>query len=257
VWRLALAVVASTGCSRIVGIRDSTRTVDGQVVEDAPYVAAVRADSPIGYFRLDETAGVGAIDFSGGASGTYLGNVALGQPGAFPDAGTSVGFDGSDSAVSLANRFDFTGMTAFSLEAWIQPSFQGTFHEIGSRWQQPPDRAGFTWWQDGAGFGFERDASAMQAQLVAYDGAFVENQWAYVVATYDGTTMAIYVNGKQEATTTSAIATPEVSLTTLIGAANGDAGNATFLGNIDEYAIYDHALTPERVSAHYAAATNM
>jgi hypothetical protein len=197
-----------------------------------PYVAAVRADSPIGYFRLDETAGVDAIDFTGGASGTYLGNVALGQPGAFPDAGTSVGFDGNDSAVSLANRFDFTGMTAFSLEAWIQPSFQGTFHEIGSRWQQPPDRAGFTWWQDGAGLGFERDASTMQAQLVAYDAAFVENQWAYVVATYDGTTMAI-------------------------GAANGNAGNATFLGNIDEYAIYDHALTPQRVSAHYAAATHM
>ena len=218
------------------------------------YADVVLADSPIGYFHLDETSGVDAIDATGGASGTYLGNFKLRQPGAFADSGTSVGFDGSNGGVSLAKRFDFTGTMAYSLEAWIQPgTFDGTFHEIGSRWAQPPDRAGFTWYQQNAGFGFERDGSGGELQ-VPDSSTFVENAWTYVVATYDGTTMAIYVNGRRQAAMLATYSTPEVNLATMIGAANGDPRSATFLGNIDEYAIYDHALSADSVAAHYAAA---
>jgi hypothetical protein len=258
VRRCALAIVVVTGCARIAGIPDyeaSDAGLDASVAQQSPYVAAVLADSPMGYFRLDEISSAAAVDVTGGTSGTYVGNVMRGQAGAFPDSGTSVGFDGSDGAVSLENRFDFIGVSAFSLEAWIRPTgFDGDFHEIGSRWHEPSGRAGYTWYQDDDGFGFERDISDSNSDLVAVNGVFVQNEWAYVVATYDGMTMAIYVDGLLQAATTSTISTPEVSLSTMIGAANGSPDDTPFHGNIDEYAIYDHALAVDRVSAHYAAA---
>jgi hypothetical protein len=161
------------GCDRLLGL-SPVRPLDAAIDSRyPPYVSAVLADSPVGYFRLDETTGVAAVDLVGGPNGTYVGNVMLAQPGAFSDANTSVGFDGANSAVTLADRFDFTGTKPFSLEAWIRPSFQGTFHELGSRWQVPPGRAGYTWYQDGDGIGFERDASDAQTDLAAVSGVLV------------------------------------------------------------------------------------
>jgi hypothetical protein len=260
VSRFALAVIAVTSCARIAGIPEyesSDAGTDASVRQDSPYVTAVLADSPLGYFRLDETIGDDAIDLMDGSSGTYVGNISFAQPGAFPDSGTSVGFDGSDAAVSLANRFDFMAMDAFSLEAWIRPtSFDGDFHEIGSRWHQPPNRAGYTWFQDDDGVGFERDISDTNSDLAAANGVFVVDQWAYVVATYDGATLVVYVDAVQKATKPSPISTPEVNLATMIGAANGSPHDTPFEGDIDEYAVYGHALAADRVTAHYAAANN-
>jgi hypothetical protein len=254
VSRFALAVIAIAGCAQIAGI-PGYAGVDASVRSDSPYVTAVLADSPVGYFRLDETIGDDAADVTQGSSGTYVGNVSFALPGAFPDSGTSVGFDGSDAGVSLANRFDFTGTDAFSLEAWIRPtSFDGDYHEIGSRWHQPQARAGYTWFQSNDGVGFERDMSGSNGALAAANGVFVVNEWAYVVATYDGTTMTVYVDAVQRATMTSTFPTPDADLPTMIGAANGSPNATPFQGDIDEYAIYTGALSSDRVSAHYDAA---
>jgi hypothetical protein len=51
----------------------------------ADYRAAVMADTPSGYWRLDETSGTAAADASGnGNAGTYAGGVTLNEPGPSP-----------------------------------------------------------------------------------------------------------------------------------------------------------------------------
>jgi Concanavalin A-like lectin/glucanases superfamily len=260
--RFALAVVVSTGCAQLIHIPGYESSDDGGP-SNAPdalqmYANAVLADSPVAYFHLDEMSGAAAIDAAAdGSNGTYLGNITLGQPGAFLDSGTSVGFAGSDAGLLLGDRFAFSGRAKFSLEAWIQPtSFDGNFHEIGSRWRQPTGREGYTWYQANGNFGFERDASDAETSNIGVDNMLHLNAWSHVVATYDGTTMVIYVDGLEQGSTTSTLSLPVVDLAAMIGAANGSPLATPFNGNIDEYAVYDHALAPDRVAAHYEAAQN-
>src|SRR5215831_14920886 len=62
------------------------------------YSSAVLADHPVAYYRLGETSGTTAVDSSGnGSNGTYVGGVALGQPGALlpGDTDPAAGFNGS------------------------------------------------------------------------------------------------------------------------------------------------------------------
>jgi hypothetical protein len=54
----------------------------GLADDPAAYREAVMADGPIGYWRLDEPAGTLARDETGQWDGTYVGDLAQGQPGA-------------------------------------------------------------------------------------------------------------------------------------------------------------------------------
>ncbi|HEY1551456.1 MAG TPA: LamG domain-containing protein [Kofleriaceae bacterium] len=266
--RLALAVVVSTGCAQLIHIPGYTGSdgnaddedagvsmADGKVAPSA-YATAVLMDSPIGWYHLDDTDTNTALDAVNTTSpGTYKGEVTLGKPGAFTDSGTSVNFAGSDAGIDLGSNFDFLGRDAFTLEAWIRPTnFDGQYHDLGSRWHQPIGQSGYVWYQIGSDVGFERDVAGSGDNAGA-DNVFTLNQWSYVVATYDGTTMTIYVDGAVQGSTTSSRSLLEVTLSTMIGAANGSPTATPFNGDIDEYAIYDHALALDRIVAHFSAAT--
>jgi hypothetical protein len=81
---------------------------------------------------------------------------------------------------------------------------------------------------------------------------------AHVVATYDGTTISIYVNGLIDNSTsgTGPITNYDASDFGLgIGNTYG-GGNGGFVGVIDEVAIYNYALSATRILAHYQAGSN-
>src|SRR5678815_5131241 len=86
------------------------------------------------------------------------------------------------------------------------------------------------------------------------------NQWYYVVGVYDGTNISTYVNGVLRASTNFA-GVPRPNTNSLIpltfGArADGASGYFTYSGSIDEAALYNVALSPSRILAHYQAGTN-
>lgn len=76
----------------------------------------------------------------------------------------------------------------------------------------------------------------------------------HVVATNDGTTSRMYVNGAQVA---SMPAGPSILSTSgaSIGNIEGAASTDYFRGRVGNVAFYGHALTADRVAAHYAALT--
>jgi hypothetical protein len=79
-------------------------------------------------------------------------------------------------------------------------------------------------------------------------------RFSHVVATYDGTSGAIYLNGTlvDSAASTTQLASTTNPLT--IGAGRGGV-YCYFRGALDEVALYGTALAEARIQAHYAAGT--
>ncbi|MDD5062975.1 MAG: DUF2341 domain-containing protein, partial [Candidatus Marinimicrobia bacterium] len=85
------------------------------------------------------------------------------------------------------------------------------------------------------------------------------NEWVYVAATRDGSTLKFYINGVLDKTTTGVTQTVNFgSCNTLLIGTDVDSGCAGSLGNywpgrIDEVKIYDYARTAAQVKADYNA----
>lgn len=117
------------------------------------------------------------------------------------------------------------------------------------------DRRGWDLLVGSDGLAFERWASNSASPAVAGSGPVAVDVWHHVVATFDGTVSRLYVDGVRVAQTTTTIAIPPRTSTLTIahqGCACG--GTTAFLGEVDELAIYDKALTDGQITTHFAAA---
>jgi hypothetical protein len=227
----------------------------GDVLRGPPYVVAVLEDQPVAYWRFGEPSGTRAADSSGnGNDATYVGAVSLGAPGAIAgDPDTAAGFDGATAFVDAADRFAFGGTQPFSLEAWVSPAAVGTYVGIASRddAMTGPPSEGYLFFvgpNDGP-IGFQRiDASNLSTASTT--GTPAAGAYAYVVATFDGVDMTIYLNGELQNTQTGSFTIAGATSHFVVAAEAGGTGNF-FSGAIDEAAVYDHPLTADRVKTHW------
>ena len=238
------------------------------------YNSLVTSDGALEYLRLNEpavnvTANAGAL---GAAANGVDSNT--GTPVAGPDAPLFPGFEATNGAIFFngANDYvellnppglNFTG--PITLEAWVQPSAS----------------------QNGNGdiiaHGYNDTANAEVAlrvngtssyQISAYDGntdhgvtapipaADLDGNWIHLVGTYDGASWNLYRNGVLAASASDSTGSLIVSNANWAVGARGRWKNGAgyplnglqrqFTGAIDEVAIYNHALTLNRVQTHFA-----
>jgi hypothetical protein len=212
------------------------------------YAATVLADSPLGYWRLDDTS-LMALDSSGnGHHGSYQGGLLQEQPGVLAGNAAATFADNNDH-IEIPGPFGFTGTTPFSVEAWFVGSApQG---QIVSKMSY--DGMAYSGWFLSTAV---PPTSVRFNRLVASGsgidgGTIVPDQWHHVVAVFDGTTALLYLDGVKVNDITQSGDLAAVTPSVRIG--DGDTwGN--FQGTIDEVAIYDQALSASRIAAHYAAA---
>ena len=217
---------------------------------DAQYSAAVLADNPIGYWRFEEVAG-SAIDSSGNSrDGTYMNGV---TPGLFPGpvgiGGTAAAFDGSTGFVDLPGSWGGVGMTELTLEAWVNTADPptGDFQAIIAG-HDPNSFAHFQLHNVGS-TGPYTDVGFISAPIPA---ATPTGVWRHVVMTAKSGETKVYVDGAQiGATVPTAFSNIAESSNVDIGI--GHVGTRWFSGLMDEVAIYDTALSEERVLAHLVA----
>lgn len=200
------------------------------------YAAAVTADEPAVYWRFEDTF-----------------EDEMGLYGLLPSGVRYVEGPGDPSNYALAGRVSNTdapglyGITSFSYELWFNP--------IGLSSQSY--------------LLFRRVGGTQQAMIYAYNperleyfseydpnrpGVEVPNQtdqWHHAVFAYDDTVpeMRVYLNGELVDTREGAAAAGDGTELHIGGSDQGD----NFNGYIDEVAIYDQALTPEQVQAHFNA----
>ncbi|MFO0677971.1 MAG: LamG domain-containing protein [Polyangiaceae bacterium] len=224
------------------------------------YGDTVRADSPIAYFPLDESASPVSDDnenFQGVASG----NVRFGATG-LVGGGTGIELDGTGK-IDVPFDFALNPLGDFSYEAWyLVPSMVTIGRDVP--WSLVTSREAFTGYMmyvspgsadqaytqlGGNGTWFATPLQAAGARDVPH----------HMVTTYDATTKlaTLYVDGvvASSVTVTPGI-TRNSSAPFRIGAgATEGTGQFFFRGTLDEVALYGKALTPADVARHYEVGT--
>lgn len=252
---LVYLAVATGGCGRIGfdSICGSGPCGGLDSVAGSPYAAAVVADHPIAYFRFDEPSGPTAHSVIGSTTGTYQGSFVFGAGGAVGDGDSSVTFDGSTTRIDLGDAFPFGGTTVFSIEVWIRPQDVVNTRFVVNRTTNASPTEGYSMYLGDTFFLFARQTNGTEFGYVTSGQAPALDTWTYAVLTFDGTDDVFYLD-------TAVIQDDQGSGMAIGGGPGhfvvGDHAPAQFNkfnGEIDELAIYDHALTPAEITAHYRA----
>jgi hypothetical protein len=162
-------------------------------------------------------------------------------------AGTSFG--------GVPSGYAFAGHAQFSVEFWVKPMSQWGRNQLFSHFREDSSWKGWQITMDGSmgssGTFYFRRAGTVGSYSTCSSASHSVGNVYHVVATYDGSTQRIYVNGVLEGSASG------VSMTAGdewfgIGRMLVDAVNMT-PHYMDSPAIYTRALTATEVADHYAA----
>jgi hypothetical protein len=274
--QLSLAGNYSVVLSNYLGSATSSVVALTAVAVPSGYPTAVYNSGPLSYWRLDETNGsTTAHDLISGNDGVYN-SVTLGLPGySVLDPDTAAGFTAADTYVGSISgtAINFATISnAFTLEAWVNAPAgqkdQATIIAKGIGNNGTTETEQFALDVSGGNYRVFTTAYGQQYQAVAFGGGVgvgPNGTWQHVVGVFDPSTIAsqsyptlrLYVNGVQVA---SILVQQAPNLTTSpvsIGSkrtGNSPSYDGTFIGTIDEVAVYNKALDPATIVAHYNAA---
>lgn len=219
----------------------------------------VTADEPVLRWRLGDSTEV-ATDSSADAlyPGTYHGSVTKGTEGlATSDGDSAVTFVGGE-AYQYIDRAAFPWPNVFSIEFWIKApatSDSGFDDRTILVFNAGPNQISIGRFYD------EFDLMPQIAFIIGPPGGTAnvhstatvfDNTTHHVVCTYDGTTAKIFVDGIEDQTILSSASISEIG-TGILYLGGFPEFPIGITGILDEFSIYDSALSAARVEAHYDA----
>ena len=225
------------------------------------YAKVVMADDPVAYWRLDEPdASTTAVDAAGSFDGTYTpgaGTITYGVATGIPhETNTAMKVNGG-ATVQIPYALELNPFGPFSVEAWLQPATvsvteyrsalgslgNGTNGPTGWHLYQQPNQtwALIVWNASWSGTGWFADS----------DDIIVAQNWYHVVIAYDGTLFKLYVNSVERFALPYPDFVQNSDSPLVLGW--GYSSGPPFDGTIDDVALYNKALTPDQVQAHYNA----
>jgi len=215
-----------------------------------PYRTLVLGDDPLGYWRLGDADPPVAHDETGSFDGTYVGGVLLGEPGIDGRDGAAH-FLGRGDLMSVGDRFDFSALAAFTLEAWVKPDALPTeLTPICSKGGYLGDYfRGYTldFYDQGVRLMRCHDDTCQSVTGPPIQAGV----YSHVVAAFDGATFYVYVDGQAPVTAASPVELADTDAAFVWAGSLSTFG--LFVGLLDEVAVYGYALGPEKVAAHHAA----
>jgi hypothetical protein len=215
-----------------------------------PYRDQVLAGSPVSYWRLGETSGTTAADEIGANLGTYS-NVLLNQAGALAgDTNPSASFDGVQSYLRVSSSSSLNMTSAVTVEFWAKRRAITSTYQVlvGKPGDGQSNKENYAVWlgpsnKYTAYFGDGSTWVAVQTP------AITDTNWNYVVATNNGSTVKIYLDGVLKQLTSTTLRLTANTQPLNIGRANNN--QYPFNGWLDEVALYPTALSATTVQAHY------
>lgn len=224
------------------------------LVTPTKYGAAAVDAGPVGYWRLDETAGTMAYDYWGSRDGTLQTGVTLGTAG--PRPATFQGFDASNTAYTFNGSSGKVVIPALNMNTasativvWINPDgtqsdyagvvfsrgaavsgidYKGTTDQIGYHWNDTP--SSYSW-----------DSGLYP----------VPNEWNFVALVVQPDQATMYLDaggaGLQASVNPVTHATSAFDGTVQLG--QDGTSSRLFKGMIDDVVIYDRALSDAEITA--------
>ena len=221
------------------------------VAETSSGMPATRGGN-VAWYRFDEAAGSVATDSSGnGKDATIIGATGARMGGRF---GNALRLQSSGSQyVRLPNGI-VSGLNDFTIATWINPSTMATWARIFDFGNGTNTNMFLTLRASSNNqprFAIRVNGSSEQ-QLTAGSGFTLSaNTWYHIAITKSGNTARMYLNGRLAATNTSMTFNPSdmgVTTNNWIGRSQYSA-DPYLNGMVDEFSIYDYALSEEEIKA--------
>jgi parallel beta-helix repeat protein len=236
-------------------------------------LAPISAQPPpemISYWKFDEGTGTTAPDCIDANDGTIYG--ASWTTGRVDDA---LSFDGTDDYVLVPDSPNLCPTEAITIEAWIKPE------EMDFWWAKmiviKADSDYWDWnipassyeflvrnYPEGSyNVEFSAEFETGHAGYRTDNGPLTLHEWNHVVATYNGSSMKIYVNNacvleqpQSGVIKHSWLPNMTLQIGSFISTRPGYDSVCYFHGSIDEVAVYSRALTDEEIQEHYLNGLN-
>jgi hypothetical protein len=211
----------------------------------------------IGWWPGDDS----AEDIAGTSDGTLLDGASF-SPG---KVGQAFSFDGVSRHVEVADHPALTPESAITIDAWFTATYTGNYQFLVNKFDHNNglrDDSYDIGLIPGNGLRFQIDTKpgggyadnilevAPPAGINPTDGNF-----HFIVGTYDGSTMKLYIDGVLAGTRSAAGPINKTIKPLLLGAGmgNNDVKNWFQRGLLDEVELFDRALSQSEVQALYAA----
>ena len=230
------------------------------------YSDVVAAGNPIAYFEVGETSGTTAVDSAGNHDGTYTNGVSLGADG-IVSGSTAASFDGSNDFVEIPHSDDML-LDNGTVTMWFKADDLDGTDALFSK-----DSSNF---DDGGHITARVVNGELEVRLQSDDeryyvsgGSVAEDEWHQITFTFGGDGMQLYLDGEL---------VDSDDYTGGLGTTSGDDGNHEpwtlgasqvasgnevannlrdhFDGELDEFAIYDHAMSADDIQSLYTAGVN-
>ena len=200
----------------------------------------------VGDWQMDDGGGTQARDFSGWGNDATL----VGSPTWVPVAtGLALNLNGSTSYATITDQAALDSAGALTLSAWIRP--RALANQVLISRARTGSVDGYELALSSTGTVFARLNQASSGDTYRVDSHTLYpttgTSWMHVAATYDGTTMRLYVNGRLDSSAPgpAAIGTGPVD----VGLGAQSDGTRLFYGALDDVRIYNLALTGTEIAA--------
>ena len=257
------------------------------------YDALVKADAPVGYWRLDDATPGDDLSVNSGLLQSAAHGVNTPETRR-TSAGALVASQDGAMAYHHRNGNSTTGLPfspemnpevdkPFTVEAWFRPMSDRQNPgacPVNNRFVKTSNRTGWVIFQrapnstysglpgyEGVGWNFRMYTGAGgSGKDVVSNVPYTVGEWQHVVVTWDGfSTATMYVNGLEVASNPAITyapntnppedGNPENAADFAVGSYNRNSGlgNNPYEGDVDEFAFYGVQLTPDQILAHYTA----
>jgi Concanavalin A-like lectin/glucanases superfamily len=253
----ALSSDATPNDAQVTQSWPEASTEGGADATSSKYAVEVLADEPVLYFRFGERAGETKVrdEVSGLVVNLPLvGNVSLGAAGALTNESNTAVTLADDGRIDLPAGQEFDNHAPFTVELWVKQTVatpEVAFlidHEVFE-----PERVGWSLF-GGDGFGIQLNGSSGAVSAAAAGAS--RDGWHHVAGVMEGpAALRIYVDGVPQGMHPGPVAIPVINAPYSVGHQNCTPclGNS-FIGALDELAIYSKALSRNRLLVHINAA---
>lgn len=172
-------------------------------------------------------------------------NTSAGYNGSGQVGSDSKDFDGSNDYVATGNSSFGDGSTNISVAAWVNSnkSNDSTYRSITSRWGGDV----FLFQKVGSGeVKFQVSESSSNSASVTDSSAISTSTWIHYCGTYNGSTVRLYRDGSQVASTSASFTLNTASSEMMVGKTTG--GSNYWHGLIDDIRFYDRVLSQQEVN---------